>query len=219
MQTVDDAGLNGSWPSRELLRHAWFPEPATTTMRGMPRSWKRERKIDEAMRASADRRSWVRVERSIPGVAPLTGIVVMIAPTWVMVRGATTGGPYVALRRAHIHRVRRARDGVLVGVGAATGARARCDLAGIELASTQALLRTVGDAFATVRIVPERFGDQHGWLGQVVGFGTGTVGLMRIDPRAGQSSTPLAVPLRAITRVEFGGRRLDHRGAPVGHLG
>jgi hypothetical protein len=75
----------------------------------------------------------------------------------------------------------------------------------ISLKSTDQLLRSANRLFPLVTIHQERVNPDTCKIGRVVGVSKSHVSLLEIGPDAVWEEKPTEIPLRRITRVDFGG--------------
>ena len=158
------------------------------------------------LQAALEEQTHVRIEREPSVRGLMAGFVVAIGAKWVLLQETRDGGyfdGYLAIRIADVTKVRR--DTSFEGAFA----RTQPDWPpvapdGLDLDSTKRVIRTLSAAYPLLSVAQEGDAPDCQWIGSMVGFRKGWLGLHEVKPSARWYRHPASLRISAITKLAVG---------------
>ncbi|GAA3339596.1 hypothetical protein GCM10020358_23920 [Amorphoplanes nipponensis] len=162
-------------------------------------------RLDRALRE----RRLVLLRRRIDRADKLTGYVVMLADSWLLMAVTDDGirlNGFVAVRSADVVAVkRRPTDGFVGKALALQGTWPPTAPPDVDLTDIRKLITSVAEHFSLVSLHLEKAIPDVCFIGRLVGVRERSVAIREVSPRATWDREPTKWPLRKITRIDFGG--------------
>lgn len=165
----------------------------------------------DSLRQAKARHEFVRIQRSIEGSDEVVGYVVVLGASWVLVSVLSDGcaNGWVVLPVADIQSVDAAPGGRFVRRGLehrrswpAQPPRTQLNLS----EGTDALIVSAASYFPLLTLYAEREDPFHCYIGRPLSWTSERLVWQEMDLGASWGEEPCEWDLRAITRVDFGGR-------------
>lgn len=168
-------------------------------------------KLQARLRRALADRELVRVRRRIRRAERLTGYVLGLGETWLLMTSVDGGvgvDGYQALRLADVRDVKRRKS-------SESFLRRALDLvgqwppqapAGLDLDDESSLLDGAARAFPLLALHVEREDPDLCHIGQPLTWNASAVTLLEVDPDAAWEGTATRLELARVSRVDFGGR-------------